>query len=211
MNIIDKNICLCLYSIWQPISTKTVGEAVSDLYAGSYKALDISYEKKPDGSIDFERPLNMNPLDWENWVKLDVRDYDLYVRSAKLRIRVPTVLVCQTFSKMPFKRLSLTPENIRKRDNNTCQYTGKKLNPKEGSIDHVIPKSKGGENSWDNMVYCDKKLNTLKGDKSLNEANLKLIKNPAEPKGKPIASTIDKSNHYDWKHFLINDKSKQKT
>tara|TARA_Y100000004_G_scaffold176998_1_gene218095 strand:+ start:77 stop:712 length:636 start_codon:yes stop_codon:yes gene_type:complete len=211
VNIIDKNICLCLNSIWQPISTKTVGEAVSDLYAGSYKALDISYEKKPDGSIDFERPLNMNPLDWENWVKLDVRDYDLYVRSAKLRIRVPTVLVCQTFSKMPFKRLSLTPENIRKRDNNTCQYTGKKLNPKEGSIDHVIPKSKGGENSWDNMVYCDKKLNTLKGDKSLNEANLKLIKNPAEPKGKPIASTIDKSNHYDWKHFLINDKSKQKT
>ena len=58
------------------------------------------------------------------------------------------------------------------------------------------------------MVYCDKKLNTLKGNKSLNEANLKLIKNPAEPKGKPIASTIDKSNHYDWKHFLINDKSK---
>lgn len=208
MNIIDKNICLCLNSIWQPINTKTVGEAVSDLYAGSYKALDISYEKKPDGSVDFEKPLNMNPLDWRDWVKLDVRDYDLYVRSAKLKIRVPTVLVCQTFSKMPFKRLSLTPENIRKRDNNTCQYTGKKLNSEEGSIDHVIPKSKGGENSWDNMVYCDKKLNTLKGNKSLNEANLKLIKNPTEPKGKPIASTIDKSNHYDWKHFLINDKSK---
>jgi 5-methylcytosine-specific restriction endonuclease McrA len=208
VNIIDKNICLCLNSIWQPISTKTVGEAVSDLYAGSYKALDISYEKKPDGNVDFEKPLNMNPLNWEDWVKLDVRDYDLYVRSAKLKIRVPTVLVCQTFSKMPFKRLSLTPENIRKRDNNTCQYTGKKLNSEEGSIDHVIPKSKGGENSWDNMVYCDKKLNTLKGNKSLNEANLKLIKNPAEPKGKPIASTIDKSNHYDWKHFLINDKSK---
>jgi 5-methylcytosine-specific restriction endonuclease McrA len=208
VNIIDKNICLCLNSIWQPINTKTVGEAVSDLYAGSYKALDISYEKKPDGSVDFEKPLNMNPLDWGDWVKLDVRDYDLYVRSAKLKIRVPTVLVCQTFSKMPFKRLSLTPENIRKRDNNTCQYTGKKLNSEEGSIDHVIPKSKGGENSWDNMVYCDKKLNTLKGDKSLSEANLKLIKNPSEPKGKPIASTIDKSNHYDWKHFLINDKSK---
>ena len=208
MNIIDKNICLCLNSIWQPINTKTVGEAVSDLYAGSYKALDISYEKKPDGSVDFERPLNMNPLDWGDWVKLDVRDYDLYVRSAKLKIRVPTVLVCQTFSKMPFKRLSLTPENIRKRDNNTCQYTGKKLKSEEGSIDHIVPKSKGGENSWDNMVYCDKKLNTLKGNKSLNEANLKLIKNPTEPKGKPIASTIDKSNHYDWKHFLINDKSK---
>jgi 5-methylcytosine-specific restriction endonuclease McrA len=208
VNIIDKNICLCLNSIWQPINTKTVGEAVSDLYAGSYKALDISYEKKPDGSVDFEKPLNMNPLDWEDWVKLDVRDYDLYVRSAKLKIRVPTVLVCQTFSKMPFKRLSLTPENIRKRDSNTCQYTGKKLKSEEGSIDHIVPKSKGGENSWDNMVYCDKKLNTLKGNKSLNEANLKLIKNPAEPKGKPIASTIDKSNHYDWKHFLINDKSK---
>ena len=206
MNIIDKNICLCLNSIWQPINTKTVGEAISDLFSGPYKALNISYPQNQNGEFDFENPNDMTPLGWEEWIKLDVRECDLYVRSAKLKIRVPTVLISQTFSKMPFKRLNLSAENIRKRDKNTCQYTGKKLKLEEGSIDHIVPKSKGGENSWSNMVYCDKKLNTIKGNKSLNEANLKLIKNPEEPKGKPISTTINKSNHCDWRHFLISEK-----
>ena len=103
MNIIDKNICLCLNSIWQPINTKTVGEAISDLFSGPYKALNISYPQNQNGEFDFENPNDMTPLGWEEWIKLDVRECDLYVRSAKLKIRVPTVLISQTFSKMPLK------------------------------------------------------------------------------------------------------------
>ena len=82
VNIIDKNICLCLNSIWQPINTKTVGEAISDLFSGPYKALNISYPQNQSGEFDFENPNDMTPLDWGEWVKLDVREYDLYVRSS---------------------------------------------------------------------------------------------------------------------------------
>ena len=62
---------------------------------------------------------------------------------AKLKIRVPTVLISQTFSKMPFKRLNLSAENIRKRDNNTCQYTGKKLKLEEKAQSTILYRSQG--------------------------------------------------------------------
>ena len=73
----------------------------------------------------------------------------------------------------------------------------------QGSVDHIVPKSKGGQDSWTNLVYCDKKLNTINSNKSLQEANLKLIKTPKEPKGKPVCALYNIAQHNDWKHFII--------
>ncbi len=201
--ITNKNICLTLNSVWQPVGSKTVADAIGDLYCGNYKALDIQYQKNSDGSYNFDSPLDMTPLDWDQWLDVTIRSCDFYIRSAFLKIRVPTVLISQTYSKMPVSKMSLTPENIRKRDNNMCQYTGKKLKTTQGSIDHIVPKSKGGQDSWTNLVYCDKKLNTIKSNKSLQEANLKLIKTPKEPIGKPVCALYNIAQHNDWKHFII--------
>lgn len=201
-SIVDKKICLVLNNAWQPIQIKTVKEAVCSLYDYSFQALDIEYEFNSSG-VDFDSPTNMTPLFWEDWIKLEVRSIDYRIRASKFSFRAPTVLIAKGYSGMPIKRLRPTTEGIRKRDKGVCQYTGKKLKKSEGSVDHVLPKSRGGKESWGNLVYCEKKLNTVKSNQTPEEAGLKLIKNPSEPSAKPACSLIDNALHRDWKHFLM--------
>ena len=67
------------------------------------------------------------------------------------------------------------------RDNYTCVYTGEKLNRETLSVDHVIPKSMGGQCTWENLVTCQRILNSNKGSKTLKEAKLKLRYTPFKP------------------------------
>ena len=201
-DIASKLLTLCLNSAWQPIGHKTVQDAISDLYACSYKALDIQYDINDNGEWDFNNPLCMNPLDWNDWIDLPIRDMDFSVRSAFLTVRVPTILIATNYSKVHRKRPKLTRQNIRLRDKGTCQYTGKKLKPSEGNIDHIMPVSRGGKNTWTNMVYCDKQLNERKGNKTPEEMGLSLINNPTEPNCKLASAIFRKARHVDWTHFI---------
>ena len=98
--------------------------------------------------------------------------------------------------------MKLTKANIRKRDGGVCQYTGKKINANQGNIDHVIPVSRGGANTWNNLVYCNKEINTKKGNKLPEEAGLNLIKQPEEPGTSIPLTNLTKANHQDWKLFI---------
>ena len=80
-----------------------------------------------------------------------------------------------------YTSIKLTKRNIYIRDKYRCQYTGKQLKFNEANIDHVVPKAKGGKNTWDNLVVCSKDINSIKGDKTNEEAGLKLIKKPTKP------------------------------
>ncbi len=198
----NKLICLTLNNAWQPIGQKTVKEAICSLVSGDFVALDITYFSK-NGEIDFSKPKNLNPLSWDDWLALPVREYDFVIHSPKLTVRVPTVIIAKSYSKMPLKRMRLSPESVRLRDRNICQYSGKRLSNDEGSVDHVIPKSLGGKEDWENLVFCDKKINLKKGSKLLSETNLKLIKKPQEPASVPAFLVLNQAKHKDWEHFLI--------
>lgn len=199
----NKLICLNLNSAWQPIGCKIVKEAMCDLVGGDYLAIDIQYEKLDNGSYDFSTPKNLNPVLWSEWLNLPVRDFDFFIRSKTLCVRVPTVLITKSYSKMPRRRICLNRENVRIRDKNTCQYTGKILKPEEGNIDHVIPKDKGGAESWENLVFCDKSINAKKGNNLNQDVGLKLIKTPKEPSSLFWTPLLAEDKHCDWKHFLI--------
>ena len=202
MEILNKVLTLNLNSNWQPIGYKTVQTAICHIFTPNYCALDISYDKKSDGGWDLESMVNMIPVDWDDWIKLPIRDFDFFVRSAFLKIRVPTIIISKQFNKMPKIRSKLSKRNIRARDKGVCQYTGEKLQPSEGNVDHIIPLSKGGANTWTNMVYCNQKLNEKKGDKLPEEAGLSLIKEPKEPISISAMSTIKNIRHPDWSHFI---------
>lgn len=214
MSIINKPLVLRLNSGWQPIGFTTVKDAIVALNSGSEDkaaiGLDISYPVKDDGEVDFEAP-SFNPVkSFEEWCLLPVREYDFVIRSVKLEIRVPTVIISPNFSRMPMKTMRPTSRNIMERDGGRCQYSGRELKKGEGDIDHIISKDRwkklgleGSPDTWLNMVWCDKKINREKGNKSNEEAGLKLIRKPKAPLPTPASLLVRKAHHFSWKPFLI--------
>lgn len=207
-DIMNKPIVLQLNANWLPIGQKTVKEAIiamtSEGSSPPALALDIAYEMGEDGEYDFSTPSYINPVKWDDWVSLDVRDYDFSVSSAKFLMRAPTVLIAPNYRNVPMRSPRATKFNIYERDSGRCQYTGKKIPKGRGNIDHIIPRSRGGANSWKNMVWCDADINSRKGDKLPHEVGLKLIKNPAEPSATPVSVLFREAKHPTWAPFLIN-------
>jgi len=82
-------------------------------------------------------------------------------------------------------------------------YTGKLLRQEEGSLDHVIPRSRGGKDEWGNLVWSDKVVNAKKGDRLPHEAGLKLLRVPCAPKELPVTALIRNAQGImDWKFFV---------
>lgn len=168
------------------------------------RALDISYPILEDGSSDYSSP-SVYVVSWEEWIALPIRHGDEFVRTSKLNIRIPTVVVCTQYGKFPIKRAKLTNRNIYNRDGGICQYSGKQLSYKESSLDHIIPSSKGGKTEWTNVVLCDKKINNQKGNKSNEEMGLTLLRKPKCPLPVPATAQINRNEIYskDWELFIF--------
>ncbi len=106
---------------------------------------------------------------------------DKIIHSQTTSIKAPSVIRLVEYINIPHKRVVLSRKNILIRDKYTCQYCGKKFPPSELTIDHIIPKSKGGHTTWDNVVTCCKRCNNKKGDETLREAGMTLVKKPSAP------------------------------
>jgi 5-methylcytosine-specific restriction endonuclease McrA len=94
-------------------------------------------------------------------------------------LRLPEIIRLVNYVPLPYSEVVLSRKNVYLRDNHTCQYCGKSHSTL--TIDHVIPKSRGGEDSWDNMVVCCARCNNRKGDRLPEEAGMKLIGTPYRP------------------------------
>lgn len=99
-----------------------------------------------------------------------------YVNSGKYNL--PLVIKLRGYIPIPYNGVVFTRKNVFLRDNYTCQYCGKGNNL---TIDHIIPTSRGGEDSWENVVTCCVRCNNKKGDKSLEESSMKLKSIPYKP------------------------------
>ena len=140
---------------------------------------------------------------WSEWITLPVRPQDNAVRTPRGAIRMPTVIVAVNFAKVPKQRPKLNARNIRERDGNRCQYTGRLLHPDEGSLDHVLPRSRGGTDSWENLVWAAKEVNQRKADRLPHEAGLRLLAVPRAPKELPVSALIRNPHGIaDWELFV---------
>lgn len=211
-SIVNKAICLSLNASWQPVGYKTVKEAIIDLCGGydpkgnpSSLAIDIDYEIDDDGKPIFGEPKSMVPIAWTEWIKLPIRSWEFAIHTQKLAIRVPTVVIAVNFNKMPMKQFKGKPtkQAIYTRDRGVCQYTGRKIDRHDATVDHVLPKSRGGDDTWENLVLCSKDINSKKGNRLNTEVGLKLSRKPHAPAPIPVYAAIQNANHVDWEHFLI--------
>ena len=101
-----------------------------------------------------------------------------WLHSSRFSMPMPSVIRLVEYIHIPFERKSLSRKNILLRDHNTCQYCNKALPPAELTLDHIIPRARGGDSSWDNLVACCRACNNRKGDQRLEDAGMRLLKRP---------------------------------
>ena len=189
-DLLNKATVLVLNRNWQAINVRTPQDAFCQMATNAATALEIDGE-------------SIRPVTWDEWLKLPVRPQDSAVLTMRGPIRVPTVIVALNYAKVPKKRPKLCARTIRERDGNRCQYTGRVLRPGEGSMDHVLPRSRGGKNAWENLVWAGKDVNARKGNRLPHEAGLKLLSVPRAPKELPASATIRNAHAIpEWKLFV---------
>ena len=155
-----------------------------------------------------------NSYDFTSWVDVSafkaefgLSDEDQYesIKTVSLEIRVPKIIRLVVYDKLPKATIKFNRKNIFARDNNKCQYCGKKFPTSELSLDHVIPKTQGGTSNWKNIVCACTNCNKHKGGRRPAEAGMKLICEPVKPRHCPIIQLKLGSNKYNsWKQFLDN-------
>jgi 5-methylcytosine-specific restriction endonuclease McrA len=101
-----------------------------------------------------------------------------WLHSSRFSMPMPSVIRLVEYIHIPFERKSLSRKNILLRDHNTCQYCNKVLPPTELTLDHVMPRSRGGDSSWDNLVACCRTCNNRKGDGRPEDNGMRLLKRP---------------------------------
>lgn len=149
---------------------------------------------------------------FENWREVSEfraqhfrEEEDDWVRTAKTEIRVPRVIRLTSYEKVPKHTVKFNRRNIFARDNNQCQYCGKKFATSELSLDHVVPRSQHGESSWENIVCACIACNVRKGGRTPKQAHMGLIRKPEKPKRSPLLNLKLTSKKYQsWKTFLDN-------
>lgn len=181
-----KKTVLVLNKNWRPINVISVVSAIKLMYSGLAEGVCNK---------------NLIPYKWKEWIQLSPSFN--FIKTVNLNIKIPTVIIlCKNVS-IPQIIPKPTANNIYIRDEFVCQYTGKKLTSKERSIDHVIPKSRGGKTTWKNCVLCHKDINLLKGNKTLQESGLKLIRPPKIPHATFIFNYIKTYyNIKEWETFI---------
>src|SRR5947208_13577483 len=88
------------------------------------------------------------------------------LHSQLIEMHAPSVIRLTEYRHIPFERRSLSRKNILLRDHSCCQYCGKQFSPAELTLDHIVPRSRGGESTWDNLVACCKRCNHRKGNRT---------------------------------------------
>jgi 5-methylcytosine-specific restriction endonuclease McrA len=128
---------------------------------------------------------------------------DEYIHTPAIKIKIPRVIRLIAYDKYRCAALRLTKKNILIRDNNCCQYCGKKMPVNQLSIDHIKPRSRGGAMSWENVVTSCHRCNTKKGGHLPHEVGMKLISQPIVPTQRLNLSAHSQDERYTlWHDFL---------
>jgi len=191
MSVLNEPV-LVLNKAWNPIGTYTVRTAFKQVFADKAKIVD---------------PLDSSLHDFESWVLLPLIAGEAFVHTYSSGFRAPEIIVLESDGKFGRRdKLAFSRRNLMKRDGHTCQYCGKSPTTDKLTIDHVMPKSRGGKSLWHNCVMACLPCNFVKANRTPDEAGMKLRVKPFEPKWTPVFKVAPTKFKPSWKHF-INEKS----
>ena len=138
---------------------------------------------------------------FSEWVRLLDPPTRHFVRSPSLRIPIPEVVLLLAYDRIPSHEAPFTRRNLFLRDDFTCQYCGRRCAGDRLSIDHVIPRSRGGATSWENCVLACVTCNARKADRTLKEAGLRLLRQPNRPRWSPYLNLRPNQRLDSWHKF----------
>jgi 5-methylcytosine-specific restriction endonuclease McrA len=177
---------LVLNRLFQAVQVTSVRRALTLLYKGQVKAVDAAYAT----------------YDFSDWQDIPVPPQSSYVRTPTREILIPHVIQLLQFDRVPRQEVKFSRANIYLRDQNRCQYCGRKFSSSELSLDHVVPISRGGKSTWENVVCACLPCNVRKGNKLLIESDMKLIRLPQRPRWHPLHRLHGRHFPEIWKNFL---------
>ncbi len=122
------------------------------------------------------------------------------MRSVSKEFRYPSIIRLNRFVNLPFKKVALSRVNIYKRDGHACVYCNAK---DQLTLDHVLPRSRGGRDSWDNLVTACQRCNTEKGDRTPEEADLQLRQKPFRPSFIMYLRDFHGKVQDEWRPYLL--------
>ncbi|WP_145265031.1 HNH endonuclease [Calycomorphotria hydatis] len=162
---------LVLNRNWQPVGVASVARSLVMLFNETARVVD---------------PTDYQLYSWEDWARLEPEDGEPVVKTVRFEIRVPEVITLTKYDRLHRRTVPFTRRNLFRRDQFTCQYCGAKPGSTELTIDHVLPKSKGGKTSWENCVLACVRCNHRKADRMPGEHGFKLHHKPKQPNWNPI-------------------------
>ncbi len=194
---------LVLNSSYMPIQVTTLKRTLKLLF--KEKAEVVSVEEGKYASYDFSSWEEMSLLSKDIWDKN--KSYSYFNHNNSI-FGIPKVIRLVDYNKIPVK-LRINRRNIILRDDHKCQYCGKKKSLSELNIDHIIPKSKGGKNTWENLTCACISCNSKKRDRTPKEANMKLLNHPVKPTiylmFKKYLNGLKIEDAKEWVHFFPQD------
>ncbi len=131
-----------------------------------------------------------------------IETYKKEIRSVSTAFKLPAVIVLNRIVKFRFNGLMPNRMNVLWRDGNQCQYCAGYFPQGELTLDHVIPKSRGGRNTWENLVVACKKCNQKKGAKIPQESGMHPLRKPVKPKLSVLKSVSEAEISELWKNYL---------
>ncbi len=126
-----------------------------------------------------------------------------WIRAVNFEIQVPRVIRLLAFDRLPNRKLHLSRRSVLARDGHCCQYCGRHFPAHQLSMDHVIPRSRGGTTTWLNVVCACLKCNVKKGGRTPNEARMTLVRRPIKPRQNPIlVLKLGNPKYESWRTWL---------
>lgn len=167
----------------------------NNLLSSAVLVLNANYS--PMTVCTAKRAISLHFLD-----KIDIlSNYEEKINSPSLSLELPSVIKIRTYIKNNNMAVEISRKNILARDNYKCQYCGKQSNSL--TVDHVLPKSRNGQDTWENLVAACKNCNQLKGEKTPEEAKMPLLKKPKRPNRIHYFQRLVKDKQADWRPYLF--------
>lgn len=147
-------------------------------------------------------PDTYRAYDFQDWAQLRAREDEPLIRTPFLTLRVPEIIVLNRYNGFPRRGAAFSRRNLYRRDAFTCQYCGGRPGSELLSIDHVVPRSRGGKSTWVNCVLACLECNKRKANRSLEQSGLVLARPPRQPSWTGALEVSVGSRKASWEKFI---------